>query len=332
MQQHPAHRCDDVPARVRMPLRPKHHQHTSWHFLLLPCAFGALSKLGVCGGNMQRNAVVVVADKTSLKRPFIFACAVNMALCFFMLTMTAVGHRDLLQAGQLVSNVSVVILYILEIACLLMSVLGVFGACTGRRWCLILFAAGMAAASQTIIVKTALSYQDIYETGVAREESKLLSMMPLSATSKVNRTLLHSIQAHVSMWHSSSIQYIPISINKWSVCAHQFKCCGLIEGYKDWGTAIPASCHCQSPGKCIRLRGSATLGAPKNQYVYQEACLPIYVSALKRAFSLAMGIKFGSGVLWAVLLVMSLKLMVQMKRKQEFMALLQSNRYVPGAF
>ncbi|XP_061922583.1 tetraspanin-8-like isoform X1 [Entelurus aequoreus] len=256
---------------------------------------------------MQRNTVVVVADKTSLKRPFIFACVVNMAPCFIMLTMTAAAHRDLLQAGQLVSNASVVILYILETACLLLSLLGVYGAFRGKRWCLILFAAGMAAASQTIIVKTALSYQDIYETGVAREESKLLSMMPLSAPSKVNRTLLHSIQAH-------------------------FKCCGLIEGYKDWGASIPASCHCQSPGKCIRLRGSATLGAPKNQYVYQEACLPIYVSALKRGFSLEMGIKFGSGVFWAVLMVMSLKLMVQMKRKQEFMALLQSNRYVPGAF
>lgn len=29
-----------------------------------------------------------------------------------------------------------------------------------------------------------------------------------------------------------------------------------------------------------------------------QACLPIYVSALKRGFSLAMGIKFGSGVFW----------------------------------
>lgn len=36
--------------------------------------------------------------------------------------------------------------------------------------------------------------------------------------------------------------------------------------------------------------------------------------------------------LQGVLLVMSIKLMGQMKRKQEFMALLQSNRYVPGAF
>ncbi|XP_008277120.1 tetraspanin-8-like [Stegastes partitus] len=256
---------------------------------------------------MQRSAVIVVADKTSLKRPFIFANAVHMGLCFFMLTMTVAWHRDLIQTGKMVSHVSVVIMYIVEIGCLLLSVLGVFGACQGKRWCLILYAAGMAAASQTIIVRTALSYQDVYEKRVVREETKLLSMMPLTTTSKANRTLLNSIQK-------------------------EFECCGLIEGYKDWGSSIPPSCNCQYPGKCIRLRGSATLGAPKNQYVYQEPCLPIYVSELKLAFSLEMGIQFGSGVFWVVLLIMSIKLMGQIKRKQEFMALLQSNRYVPGAF
>lgn len=256
---------------------------------------------------MQRSAVVVVADKTSLKRPFIFANSVHMALCFFMLTMTVAWHRDLLQTGKMVSSVSVVMMYIIEIGCLLLSVLGVFGAFKEKRWCLILYAAGMAAASQTIIVKTALSYQDIYEKRVVREESKLLSMMPLSTTSKANKTLLYNIQ-------------------------QEFECCGLIEGYKDWGSSIPPSCNCQYPGKCIRLRGSATLGAPKNQYVYQEPCLPIYLSELKLAFTLAMGIQFGSGVFWVVLLVMSIKLMDQIRRKQEFMALLESNRYVPGAF
>ncbi|KAK7913619.1 hypothetical protein WMY93_013830 [Mugilogobius chulae] len=235
---------------------------------------------------MQHSAVVVVADKTSLKRPFIFANAVNMALCFFMLTTTVAWHKDVIQAGQLVSSASVVIMYILEVGCMLLSLLGVLGACWGKRWCLILFAAGMAAASQTIIVKTALSYQEIYEKVV---------------------TLLYSIQAH-------------------------FKCCGLVDGYKDWGSTIPVSCNCQYPGKCIRLRGSATLGAPKNVYVYQEPCLPIYVSALKRGFTLSTGIRFGSGVFWAVLMVMSIQLMVQLKRKEDFIALLQSNRYVPGAF
>ncbi|TNM91279.1 hypothetical protein fugu_019659 [Takifugu bimaculatus] len=257
--------------------------------------------------NMQRSAVIVVADKTSLKRPFIFTNAVHMALCFFMLMMTVAWHRDLVLTGKLVSVASAVIMYVMEIGCLLLSVLGIFGACKGKRWCLILYAAGMAAASQTIIIRTALSYQDLYEKRVVREESKLLSMMPLTGTNKANRTLLYSIQ-------------------------RELECCGLIEGYKDWGASIPPSCDCHNPGKCIRLRGIATLGAPKNQYVYQQPCLPIYVSELKIAFSLAMAIQFGSGVFWAVLLVMSIKLMGQMKRKQEFMALLQSNRYVPGAF
>lgn len=92
-------------------------------------------------------------------------------------------------------------MYVMEIGCLLLSVLGVFGACKGKRWCLILvknknkksyicagiylkrkyacvkmcskfvlcvcvcvqYATGMAAASQTIIIRTALSYQDVYE-------------------------------------------------------------------------------------------------------------------------------------------------------------------------
>lgn len=85
------------------------------------------------------------------------------------------------------------------------------------------YAAGMAAASQTIIIRTALSYQDLYEVSrccflcvlwrtdavsvgflpfqkrVVREESKLLSMMPLTGTNKANRTLLYSIQREVNM-------------------------------------------------------------------------------------------------------------------------------------
>lgn len=39
---------------------------------------------------------------------------------------------------QLVSVASVVIMYVMEIGCLLLSVLGIFGACKGKRWCLIL--------------------------------------------------------------------------------------------------------------------------------------------------------------------------------------------------
>lgn len=56
-------------------------------------------------GSMQRNAVVVVADKTSLKRPFIFANAVHMvsgfpAHCFFWRPIWPMNTFDPLQPTQ----------------------------------------------------------------------------------------------------------------------------------------------------------------------------------------------------------------------------------------
>lgn len=39
---------------------------------------------------------------------------------------------------QMVPSISVAMMYVIEVGCLLLSVLGVFGACKGKRWCLIL--------------------------------------------------------------------------------------------------------------------------------------------------------------------------------------------------
>uniref|UniRef100_A0A3Q2QG16 Uncharacterized protein n=1 Tax=Fundulus heteroclitus TaxID=8078 RepID=A0A3Q2QG16_FUNHE len=245
----------------------------------------------------------------------------------------------------MVPSISVAMMYVIEVGCLLLSVLGVFGACKGKRWSLLV----------------------CLQKRVVREESKLLAMMPLTTPNKANRTLLHNIQ-------------------------EELECCGLIEGYKDWGASIPASCNCHYPGKCVMennidntqiniLFTPAAAAAALSFYVAAllsslQPCLPIYLSELKLAFSLVMAIQFGSGVFWVspasitftctvkrllpylafnrwllesnviffflvcdvcfcpqiILLGMSIKLMGQIKRKQEFIALLQSNRYVPGAF
>uniref|UniRef100_A0A3B3V858 Uncharacterized protein n=1 Tax=Poecilia latipinna TaxID=48699 RepID=A0A3B3V858_9TELE len=150
---------------------------------------------------------------------------------------------------QMIPSISVAMMYVIEVGCLLLSVLGVFGACKGKRWCLIL----------------------------VKKKKKILKLLVTALKLFVsNRTLLHNIQ-------------------------EELECCGLIEGYKDWGASIPASCNCHYPGKCV------------NQYpVYAccfepfmlpccfvpQPCLPIYLSELKLAFSLVMAIQFGSGVFW----------------------------------
>lgn len=44
------------------------------------------------------------------------------------------------------SVASAVIMYVMEIGCLLLSVLGIFGACKGKRWCLILVTVSFVCA------------------------------------------------------------------------------------------------------------------------------------------------------------------------------------------
>lgn len=156
-------------------------------------------------------------------------------------------------------------MYVMEIGCLLLSVLGVIGAFKGKRWCLILVKrtavstlffffretmrfsgffflhfhffyislrsmrrgwqrpAKPSSLKQRSVTKTFMRCSAhllcsfiISESGpivrkccslmrwvspqkrVVREETKLLSMMPLTGTNKANRTLLYSIQQEVS--------------------------------------------------------------------------------------------------------------------------------------
>uniref|UniRef100_A0A3B5KHQ4 Uncharacterized protein n=1 Tax=Takifugu rubripes TaxID=31033 RepID=A0A3B5KHQ4_TAKRU len=217
---------------------------------------------------MQRSAVIVVADKTSLKRPFIFTNAVHMVAVLAAQpdsnSPQFPPHQRWFSCGflpQLVSVASAVIMYVMEIGCLLLSVL-----------------------EHVFFTRCSASVCSTYHTKrVVREESKLLSMMPLTGTNKANRTLLYSIQ-------------------------RELECCGLIEGYKDWGASIPPSCDCHNPGKCV----PGTSASPSEEttvltplslpftsaLLISQPCLPVYVSELKIAFSLAMAIQFGSGVFW----------------------------------
>uniref|UniRef100_A0A3B5M6K3 Uncharacterized protein n=1 Tax=Xiphophorus couchianus TaxID=32473 RepID=A0A3B5M6K3_9TELE len=193
--------------------------------------------------------------------PLKFTCVL---LTYFS---TTESYADIIFRFILLNRIiSVAMMYVIEVGCLLLSVLGVFGACKGKRWCLIL--------SSVCLQKR-----------VVREEAKLLAMMPLTAPNKANRTLLHNIQ-------------------------EELECCGLIEGYKDWGASIPASCNCHYPGKCVMENNinNTQINILFTPFMLPccfipQPCLPIYLSELKLAFSLVMAIQFGSGVFWVTLLL-----------------------------
>uniref|UniRef100_A0A665TTK0 Uncharacterized protein n=1 Tax=Echeneis naucrates TaxID=173247 RepID=A0A665TTK0_ECHNA len=107
------------------------------------------------------------------------------------------------------------LMYIIELGCLLLSVLGIFGACKGKRWCLIL-----------LLLMMLLFHYCWYMCSMQLGWRRPTCLCGLT---------FHFVCVFVYARHL------------------QFECCGLIEGYKDWGSFIPASCNCHYPGKCVSI-------------------------------------------------------------------------------
>nr|XP_046192431.1 tetraspanin-8-like isoform X2 [Oncorhynchus gorbuscha] len=115
-----------------------------------------------------------------------------------------------------------------------------------------------------------------------------------------------------------------------------FKCCGLVQGYQDWGTDIPISCLCSDEDstdfKCV-APGNKTrfvIHYPnsnmsedddhkglmdEHMLVYKEPCLPILLSSMGYAISLMIGTLVALTALWDVGVVLAITILCQMRRK-----------------
>uniref|UniRef100_A0AAZ3NXM1 Tetraspanin n=1 Tax=Oncorhynchus tshawytscha TaxID=74940 RepID=A0AAZ3NXM1_ONCTS len=115
-----------------------------------------------------------------------------------------------------------------------------------------------------------------------------------------------------------------------------FKCCGLVQGYQDWGTDIPLSCLCSDEDStdftCV-ARGNNTrfvIHYPnsdmsedddhkglmdEHMLVYKEPCLPILISFMGYAISLMIGTLVALNALWDVGVVLAITILCQMRRK-----------------
>ncbi|NWZ77344.1 TSN8 protein, partial [Poecile atricapillus] len=94
----------------------------------------------------------------------------------------------------------------------------------------------------------------------------------------------------------------------------QYQCCGLTNGYKDWGENFnkPSSniCQCEpekpSSDLCIRYG---------NRYIYKKPCGEVIMQQIKDNLIIIMGIAFGLAVVEILGLVFSMSLYCQIRRK-----------------
>ncbi|XP_031671496.1 tetraspanin-8-like [Oncorhynchus kisutch] len=246
-----------------------------------------------------------------VKRTFIFVCVLICIISTLLLAITLFGHGYFHQSEEIEEILpGIVVLYVLEAATLVLSIFGVYGARKEKKWAVVLFSVGMSLASLYLFVECVKAYYSKHEMEeLTREEH--LAMMPLSGAKQTDIETIYNIQTN-------------------------FKCCGLVQGYQDWGTDIPISCLCSDEDstdfKCVAPGNNTRFVIhyhksnssedddhkglmDENMLVYEKPCLPILISVERSAISLGIGIFVALTALWDVGVVLAITILCQMRRK-----------------
>ncbi|XP_036812762.1 tetraspanin-8 [Oncorhynchus mykiss] len=246
-----------------------------------------------------------------VKRAFICVCVLIGIISTLLLAITLFGHGHFHQSEEIDKMLpGIAVLYVLDAATLALSIFGVYGARKEKKWAVILFSVGMSLASLYLFVNCVKGYQAKHEMEeLSRKED--LAMMPLSGAKQNDIEQMYYFQAN-------------------------FKCCGLVQGYQDWGTDIPLSCLCSDEDstdfKCV-ARGNNTrfvIHYPnsdmsedddhkglmdEHMLVYKEPCLPILIPFMGYAISLMIGTLVALNALWDVGVALAITILCQMRRK-----------------
>ncbi|KAJ8381384.1 hypothetical protein SKAU_G00021620 [Synaphobranchus kaupii] len=196
----------------------------------------------------------------------------------------------------------VVFLYILGGITVFISFLGAYGAYKEKKWALIVFCAGMTLGCCGLL-RIAILLMVSRPEVKSQVEEQLRSAIPLDEANQDLKRVAEIFQT-------------------------QLKCCGIFNGYQDWGSHIPNSCLCptqyQETDKCERVESSRLeamkaknfleqLISDSDNLVYKESCFPIILKHMDNYFDTTLGIIFGFATMALIGIIMSLMLICQIK-------------------
>ncbi|TKS90698.1 Tetraspanin-8 [Collichthys lucidus] len=129
-------------------------------------------------------------------------------------------------------------MYIISIITLLLTIMGVYGACKERQWALIVYVVGMSLSS-LFMFACEIQGLAVRPQVVKDMKNQYLAMLPLDNTSEPFLDSFTDIQI-------------------------ELQCCGLDQGYLDWGYNISESCVCteESTNPCV--------AAPRDSALYEH--------------------------------------------------------------
>ncbi|XP_026182515.1 tetraspanin-8-like isoform X2 [Mastacembelus armatus] len=247
-----------------------------------------------------------------LKWSYIIVTSVIAITSALLLAVTLFSHGYLHEDEEIEKMLTGIhTMYIISIVTLALTILGVFGACKEKKWPLILFAVGMILTSLFMLVC------EIHGLVIQPKAEKLkkhyLNVLPRPLNSSETLEGLKDVQM-------------------------EMQCCGMDQGYLDWGYNIPESCICmeESTNPCVAAPRNTSLFKDSDNdepiMIYKEPCLQYIIQFAMSAINLALGIMLGVTLLWVLSVVLSIFILCRLNQKVDIPAVVYSPQAKAGNY
>ncbi|XP_061124488.1 tetraspanin-8-like [Syngnathus typhle] len=246
-----------------------------------------------------------------LKRSFIIVTSLMAMIGALMLAGTLFSHGHYHQDEQFEDMlVGINTMYALSITTLILPIIGLYGACKEKRWGLIVFTVGKILGSLFVLYMTI--HVLIVRPMVIKIVSKLyLSMQPISNASEIDLKILQKTQI-------------------------EMECCGVQQGYMEWGYNISESCLCNGiSANCVEAPTNSSLfqlAEDMPVMIYKEPCLPILISHINLAMRVVVGVSMGLTSLWTLSCVLSIAILCQLREKKDTLVVAYSREAKTGNY
>ncbi|KAJ8370491.1 hypothetical protein SKAU_G00105190 [Synaphobranchus kaupii] len=240
-----------------------------------------------------------MAINSCFKGVFIFFNILLGVAGVLLLGIGILGHSIYHAPGEFDDKMSAIFfLYVTGGATLALSICGMYGAHKEKKWALIVFFTGMLLGS--------------------------LGLLLMAITTSIGAPMV--IQTVNNLFHESiPLDEAGTNVQKmFNVLQPELKCCGVFNGYRDWGSHVPDSCLCPSiTDKCEKMTGSQrvldtlldTLSGGSEKLVYKEPCAPYVLNYLEKVLNSILGVCIGCAIMAFIGMVMSMTMVCKIRRE-----------------
>nr|XP_029135216.1 tetraspanin-8-like isoform X2 [Labrus bergylta] len=209
-----------------------------------------------------------------LKRSYVITSSLIAIISTLLLGLAVFSHGALHKDEELEKLLAGLHgMYAVSLIPLLLSIIGLYGVCKQKKWALIVFAVGFIVGILFLIFCGIVALVELPE--MAEDvTTQLQSYVPLSDAND-------RISDHINALQT------------------QYQCCGLGQGYLDWGKHIPNSCLCteESTSPC--------------------SCLPHLIAHHAVAMNYTLGVMLGLTLLLLLSVVLCILILCRLNQKEK---------------